>query len=103
MKSSQGLKPSKIAKWRAIVAVSTLPPVNEEWSPENEVELKRLRKKDIKMGDTAYGRLLLLAQKKKELMAVLVKSNKTERVEWKARIDLMDAVEASEDGEEEAA
>ena len=100
-KSSQGKKPAKIAKWRAIVAAGTLPPVNEEWSPENQAELERLRKKDITMGDTSYGRLVAL--KKKELTAALGKSNRAERVEWRARIDLMDAAEAGEDGEEGAA
>ena len=78
-KSSQRSKPAKIAKWRAIVADGTLPPVNEEWIPENEAKLERLRKKDIKMDDTAYGRLL--AGRKKELIAELGKSTKAERVE----------------------
>ena len=41
------------------------------------------------MGDTAYGRLVAL--KKKELTAALGKSTKKERVEWRAKIDLMDA------------
>ena len=44
-----------------------------------ETKLKRLRKKNIKMGDTAYGRLL--AGKKKELTAALGESNKKERDE----------------------
>ena len=86
--------------------VDTLPPVNEKWSPENEGELEQLRKKNITMGDTAYERLLL-ARKKKELRAALGKSNKAEMVEWKVRIDLMDAAKAGEaggdDGEEGAA
>ena len=101
LKSSQGKKPAKIAKWRAIVAAGTLPPVNEKWIPENEVKLERLRKKDITMGFTAHGRLL--AQKKKVLKASLGKSNNTKRVEWKMRIDLMDSAKAGEDGEEGAA
>ena len=53
------------------------------------------------MGDTAYGRLP--AQKEKEITAAFGKSNKEEQVEWKVRIDLMDAAKAGEDGEEGAA
>ena len=49
------------------------------------------------MGDTAYGRLLAL--NKKELTAALGKSTKEERVEWRARIDVMDASEEADDGE----
>ena len=57
------------------------------------------------MCDTAYGRVL--AQKKKELTEALGRSNKAEKVEWIAKIDLMNPAEADEeagdDGEEGAA
>ena len=101
LKSSQGKKSARISKWRAIIAAGTLPPVNEKWSPGNEAKLERLRKKGVTMGDTEYGRLL--AQKKKEITAALGKSNKAEMVEWKVKIDLIDAAKAGEDGEERAA
>ena len=43
-----------------------------EWTPDNEAELERLRRKEIKIGDTTYGRLLAL--KKKELTAALARA-----------------------------
>ena len=96
-KGAQGLKTAKLAKWSAIVAAGTPAPATDKWTLENEAELERLRRKDIKMGDTAYGRLL--AQKKKELTAALGKSTKEERAEWRRRIDAMDASEEADDGE----
>ena len=59
-------------------------PVNEKWSPENGAKLERLRKKDIMMGDMAVRPLE--TRKKKELTAVLGKSNMAERDGWKARL-----------------
>ena len=49
------------------------------------------------MGITAYGRLVAL--KKKELTVALGKSTKKERGEWRAKIDLMDAILVGNDGE----
>ena len=72
-----------------IVSEQTQPPLLEIWTTDNEAELKRIKKKDIKMGDTAYSRLVTF--KKKELTAALGKRNKKERGEWRAKIDLMDA------------
>ena len=44
---------------------------------------------EIKMGGTAYGRLVTL--KNKEFIVALVKSTKKERGEWRAKFYLMDA------------
>ena len=49
------------------------------------------------MGDTAYGRLVVL--KKKELTAALGKSTKKERGEWREMIYLMDANSVGDDRE----
>ena len=65
--------------------------------PENEAKLEQLKKKDIEMGDTVYGRLL--APKKKELTAVLCKSTKEERANGRAGIDVMDASKECGNGE----
>ena len=66
-----------------------------------DAELERLMKKDIKIGDTAYGRLL--ARDKKELTAALSRSTKKERDEYRASMNFMDTVEAGKDGREGAA
>ena len=57
-----------------IFSEGTQPPLLESWTTDNEAELERLNKKDIKMGDTAYGRLVEL--KKKYLTAALGNSTK---------------------------
>ena len=64
---------------------------------ETEAELERLKKKYIKMGYTAYGRVVEL--KKKELAAALGKSTKKERDDWRAIIDLMYANLVGDDRE----
>ena len=61
-------------KWNTIVAEGTQPPLLESWTTENEAELERLKKKDVKIRDTAYVRQVAL--KKKELTAALGKSTK---------------------------
>ena len=53
-KIAQGLKDAKMINWNMIVAEGTQPPLLESWTTENEAELERLKKKDIKMGGTAY-------------------------------------------------
>ena len=73
-KSAQGLKATKLIKWNKIVAEGNQPPLLESWTTDNEAEIERLKKKDINMGDTAYGRMVAL--KKKELTAALGKSTK---------------------------
>ena len=78
-RSAHGLKAAKLIKWNTIVAEGTQPPLLESWTTDNEAGLERLKKKDIKMGDTAYGQLVAL--KKKELTAALGKSTKKERGE----------------------
>ena len=45
-------------KWNTIAAEGTQPPLLESWTTENEAEIERPNQKDIKMGDTAYGRLV---------------------------------------------
>ena len=62
-KSAKVLKSSKLIKWNTIVAEGTQPPLLESCTTENEAELERLKKKDIKMGYTAYGRLVALKKK----------------------------------------
>ena len=49
---------------------------------------------DIKMGDTAFGRRL--ATKKRELDAAADHYNRSERVNLRAKLDLMDATESAE-------
>ena len=71
--------------------------LRESWTTENEAELERLNNKDIKMGDTAYGRLVEL--KKKYLTAALGNSTKKVRDEWRAKMYLMDASLVGDDGE----
>ena len=88
-KSAQGLKAANMIKWNTIVAEGNQLPLLESWTTDNEAELERLKKKDVQMGDTAYGRLV--ASKKKELTVALGKSTKKERDEWRAKLDLMDA------------
>ena len=88
-KRSQGLKAANLINGNKIVSEGTQPPLLEIWTTDNEAGLKRLKKKDIKMGDTAYSWLVTF--KKKELTADLGKRNKKERGEWRAKIDLMDA------------
>ena len=61
-------------KWNTIVAEGTQPPLLEIWTTENEAELERLNNMEIKMGGTAYGRLVTL--KKKEFIVALGKSTK---------------------------
>ena len=98
-KSTQGLKTVELTKWSVIVACGTPVTPLDKWIPENEAELKRLKKEDIKMDDTtyAYGRMLVL--KKRELTAALGKSTKDKRVKWRTRIDMIDASKECEDGE----
>ena len=96
-KSAQGLKAAKLIKWNTIFAEGTQPHLLESWTNENEAEIERLKKKDIKMGDTAYGRLVAL--KKKELTAALGKSTNKERDKWRVKTDLMDAKLAGDDRE----
>ena len=79
-----------------IVAEGTQPPLLESWTTENEAEFEKLKKKNIKMGDTAYVRLVAL--NKKELTAVLGKSTKKEKYEWRAKIDFMDVILVGDDG-----
>ena len=95
-KSAQGLKAAKLIKWNTIVAEGNQPPLLESWTTENEADIERLKKKYIKIGDTAYGQIVAL--KKKELTAALGKSTKKERDEWRAKINLMDAGLVGEDG-----
>ena len=64
-------------KRNKMVAEGTQPPLLESWTTENEAELERLKKKYIKMENTAYGRMVAL--KKKELKTALGKSTKKER------------------------
>ena len=83
------MKAAKLIKWNTIVAEGNQPPLLESWTTENEADIERLKKKDIKMGDTAYSRMVAL--KKKELTGALGKSTKKERDEWRVKIDLIDA------------
>ena len=91
------MKAAKLIKWNMIVAEGTQLPLLESWTTENESELDQIKKKDIKMGDTVYGRQVAL--KKKESTAALGKSTKKERDEWRAKIDLMDANLVGDDRE----
>ena len=100
-KSSQGLKPAKVASWTKIVADNTPPPSYEKWTPENEAELEQLKTMDISMGDTAFGRLL--GVRKRELHAAVDHYDRGERAELKRKLDIMDANEETQDGEEGAA
>ena len=68
------MKAAKLINWNTIVAEGNQPPLLEIWTTGNEAELERLNKKDIKMGDTKYGRLVELYKKK--LTAALGKSTK---------------------------
>ena len=57
------MKAAKLINWNTIVAEGTQPPLLEIWTTENEAELERLKRRDIKMGDTTYGRLVALKKK----------------------------------------
>ena len=104
-KKDLGKKAEKMAKWAKIVDEKATPPVHEKWTPENESKLEQLKKKDIKIGDTAYGRLV--AGKKRELDAASAYYDKSERAGMRAKFDLMDAEEAiaseEQDGEQGSA
>ena len=90
------MKTVKLTKCSSIVAAGTPAPTLDKWTPENEAKLERL-KKDIHMGNTAYGRLQAL--KKKEPTAALGKSTKEERDKWRTRIYVMDTSEECNHGE----
>ena len=83
------MKSAKLIKWNTIVAEGTQPPLLEICTTDNEAQLECIKKKGIKMGETAYGRLV--TSKKKELTSALYKRTKKERYDWIAKIDLMDA------------
>jgi hypothetical protein len=94
-KAKMGLKPEKVRKWTKIVEDNTPPPVFDKWMDGDEAELQRWKKKDIKMGDTALGRLV--ATKKRQLDAAADHCNRSERDKLRAKLDLMDAFESAED------
>ena len=96
-KSAQILKAAKLIKWNMIVPEGTQPPLFEIWTTDNEAELERLKKKDIKMEETEYSRLVVL--KNKELTVSLGKSTKKERYYWRVKIELMDVSLVSYKGE----
>ena len=81
-------------------------PIHTAWTAADEAELQRWKKKDIKMGDTAFGRLV--ANKKRMLDAAQDHYTREERDKARAKFAVMDAAEARvdaadammEDGEE---
>ena len=87
MKTNLGNKSVNVAKWAAIVAANTPPPPYDKWAPEREEELVRLRKKDISMGDTAFGRVV--EGKKRELNAVVKHHDRAERATLRAKLDAL--------------
>ena len=95
-KSAQGLKDANMIKCNTIVPEGNQPPLLESWTTEKETALERLKKKDIKIGDTAYGQLVVL--NKKEMTVALGKITKKERDEWRAKIDLMEESLVGNDG-----
>ena len=103
-KTQLGLKPVKVAKWTAIVVGNVQPPSYEKWTVEREAGLVKLRKKDITIGDTAFGRHV--AGKKRELSASVKHHDRAERAALRAELDGLDAVadatQTGEDGDEAA-
>ena len=75
-KGSQGLTADKLASWTKIVANKTSPPSYEEWTPQNEATLEQLKKNDISVGDTAFGRMLGVSKKSCMLLQIIMVGTK---------------------------
>ena len=87
----QGLKPERLRKWNEIVNDMTAPPIFAKWTPRDEAELQRWKKKDIKIGDTMFGRLV--ATKKRELDAAQDHYTREERDTARVKFAAMDGVD----------
>ena len=90
-KTKLGKKPKRLRKWTKLVHDNLPPPTLVQWKPQDETELQRWKKKDIKIGETMFGRLV--ATKKRELDAA---QDHYTREEWdtvRAKFAAMDNAE----------
>ena len=62
-----GKTPERVSKWKDIIDDNSSPPVLAKWMPQDDAKLHRWKKKDIEIGYTMCGRLVV--KKKRELDA----------------------------------
>ena len=99
-KTKGAKKADKLNQWKAIVADEKQPPPFSKWTNTDDEILENLRKKEIDIGDTAYGRMLAL--KEREFESAICNMTKEKRDEMRRKIDEMDLVESVEMGEVES-
>ena len=76
------------------------PPVYQRWTREDEAKLVELRKKEIDIADTAFGRHV--ATKKRELTAAVDQMDKDERAALKRKLEELDEALDEEEASEPA-
>ena len=85
-------KQAMMRMWNDICIRNAMPPAYCNWTIEDEAKFVELKKKEISMGDTAYGRLVAVRQR--EYSAAVDTMSKEDRDTLRTKLDGLDEEEA---------